>query len=125
VTRNRRSARQAGTQLERLVANYLARHINPDIDRRPKTGAKDKGDIGGLRHMGRPIVVECKNTTRLNLGPWLTEAEVERGNADATVGMVVFKRHGKAAPGDQLVLMTLADLVALLTGGRPNEEEDT
>ncbi|SNS43196.1 hypothetical protein SAMN06309944_0228 [Micrococcales bacterium KH10] len=118
VTRSRVSAKKAGASFERLVANYLAEHVDDRIDRRVKTGNKDRGDIGGLRHMGQRVVIECKNTTRLSLGTWINEVEIERGNDDAGVGLVVHKRHGKASPGDQLVTMTLADFVSLVSGGR-------
>lgn len=118
MARSRASAKAAGTRHERAVADYLAQHVDDRIDRRPKTGSKDRGDIGGVRHLGARVVVECKNTSRLDVGTWLREAEVERGNDDATVGLVVAKRHGKGAPADQLVLMTLGDLVAMLTGSR-------
>jgi hypothetical protein len=43
----------------------------------------------------------------------------DRESGDADVGLVVAKRRGTADPGDQYVLMTLRDLVALLTGERP------
>ncbi|GAA2237532.1 hypothetical protein GCM10010401_07140 [Rarobacter faecitabidus] len=119
MTRNRASAKKAGSSFERLVADYLAEHVDDRIDRRVKTGAKDRSDVGGLRHMGQRVVIECKNTTRLSLGTWITEAEIERGNDDAGAGLVVHKRHGKASPGDQLVTMTLADFVSLLNGERP------
>lgn len=102
-----------------MVADYLAAHVDDRIDRRPRTGAKDRGDIGGLRHMGGRIVVECKNSTRLDLAGWAAEADVERGNDDAVAGLVVHKRHGRGQPGEQWVTCTLADLVALLTGERP------
>lgn len=69
--------------------------------------------------MGGRIVVECKNTTRLDLAGWAAEADVERGNDDAVAGLVVHKRHGRGQPGEQWVTCTLADLVALLTGERP------
>ncbi len=119
MARSRASAKAAGTRFERQVADYLAHGLDDDrIDRRPKTGSKDRGDIGGVRHLGARVVVECKNTSRLEVGPWLSEAEVERVNDAATVGLVVAKRHGKGAPADQLVLMTLGDLVALLNGNR-------
>jgi hypothetical protein len=65
------------------------------------------------------VVLECKNTTKINLGTWAAEAEVERVNDDALVGLVVHKRHGKGRAGDQWVTMTLADFVALTTGSRP------
>jgi hypothetical protein len=119
--RSRASAKQAGTTFERLVADYLAKHVDDRVDRRVKTGNKDRGDIAGLRHMGKRVVIECKNVSTMSLGTWVTEAEVERGNDDAVAGMVAHKRRGKGAAGDQYVSMTLADLVALLTGERPEE----
>jgi hypothetical protein len=119
VTRNRASAKAAGSRMERLVADYLAEHVDDRVDRRVKNGAKDKGDIGGLRHMGGRVVVEVKDYGgRLQAGPWLGEAETERGNDDALAGLVVAKRARHAAPEDQVVLLTLGELVALLTGNR-------
>lgn len=119
MTRNRASAKKAGTWLETLMADYFARHIDDRIERRTKTGAKDRGDIGGLRHMGQRIVVEVKNTARTQLGVWQGEAETERGNDDAIASMIIHKRVGKGQPGDQWVTMTARDLVAILTGERP------
>ena len=117
--RTRQSAKSAGARFERLVADYLAEHVDDRIDRRAKTGAKDRGDIGGLRHMGARVVIECKDEARVALAGWASEAEVERGNDDALVGLVVHKRHGRGTAADQWVTCTLADLVALLTGERP------
>jgi hypothetical protein len=119
MTRSRASAKAAGSSFERLVADYLAAHVSEFVDRRVKTGGADKGDIGGLRAHGERVVVEAKNHAKLSLGAWLVEAEVERVNDGALVGMVVHKRHGKGKPGDQLVTMTLADLAALIAGKRP------
>lgn len=116
MTRNRRSARQAGSRFEREVADYLADKVDDRIDRRVKTGARDKGDIGGLRHMGQRVVIECKNTSRTNLGTWMNEAHTAMGNDDAGAAVVIHKRHGKGQPGDQWVTLTLADFVALITG---------
>ena len=122
MTRSRASAKIAGSRFERLIADYLAEHVDDRIDRRAKAGAKDRGDIGGVRtpHGGR-VVIEAKNVTRLALAQWIGEAEVERGNDDALVGLVIAKRHGVADPGAQYVHMTVRDLVALLTGTRPTE----
>ncbi len=120
MTRSRASAKAAGARFERAVADYLAEHVDDRIDRRVKTGAKDRGDVGGLRHMGARVVVECKDYGgRLAPGLWIGETDVERRNDDAAVGLVVAKRRGTTDPGDQYVLMTLRDLVALLTGERP------
>lgn len=109
-----------GTPFERLIADCLAGLIDDRIDRRPKTGTKDRGDIGGLRHMGQRVVIECKNVAKLNLAGWVGEAEVERGNDDAVAGLVVHKRKGKGQALDQYVTCTVRDLIALLTGERPD-----
>lgn len=123
MVRSRATAKKAGTSFERLVADYLAANVDDRVDRRVKAGAKDRGDISGLRHHGHRVVVECKNTAKLALGPWAGEAEVERGNDDALVGVVAHKRHGKGEAGDQWVTLTLADFVALLTLSRDHIRE--
>ena len=125
MTRSNRSARQAGARFERQVADYLAAALDDDrIDRRVKTGAKDRGDIGGVRTFRRQrVVIECKDVTTLALGQWVREAEVERGNDDAVAGVVVHKRRGTAHIGAQYVAMTVDDLVALLHGERPPAAE--
>lgn len=120
--RTRASAKAAGSRFERLVADYLAAHVDDRIDRRVKVGGKDRGDIGGLRHMGQRVVVECKDAARTDLAGWMAEAEVERGNDDAGVALVVHKRRGKGQPADQWVTTTLRELVALLNGGRDHVE---
>ena len=118
MARSRASAKKAGSGFERLIADYLAAHVDDRIDRRVKTGNTDKGDIGGVRHMGHRLVLECKNTSRTNLGGWAGEAEAERVNDEALAGIVLHKRHGKGQPEDQWVTMTLADFTAILTGTR-------
>lgn len=117
--RSRASAKAAGTRFERSIADALAHHVDDRIDRRAKTGGKDKGDIGGVRHLGGRVVIECKDVARLDLAGWTQEADIERGNDDAIAGLVVHKRRGTADPLDQYVTTTLRDLIALLTGERP------
>ena len=121
MTRTRASAKKAGTSFERMIADYLAAHVDDRIDRRVKTGAKDRGDIAGLRHHGHRVVIECKNAVKTLLGPWAEEAEVERGNDDALAGIVVHKRHGRGQAEDQWVTMTVGELVALLTLSRDHK----
>lgn len=124
MTRSRASAKAAGTRHESSIANYLAEQLDDDrIERRAKTGARDRGDIGGVRTPGGGrVVIECKNYGgRVEVGPWLGEAEVERGHDDAVAGLVVAKRRGITDPGAQIVLMTVRDLVAILSGRRPEE----
>lgn len=119
MSRTNRSARQAGAKFERSIADYLAAHYGDDrIDRRVKHGAKDRGDIAGMRVHGQPLVIECKNTTRLDLAGWAAEAETERGNDDALAGVIIHKRHGKTSPAQQWVTMTLRELLAIIDGER-------
>lgn len=117
MTRNRASAKAAGTRMESLVAAYLAKHLDDRIERRRLTGARDRGDIAGVRSVAGRIVVEVKDYGgRIMAGPWVDEAAVEAGNDDAAVGVVVAKRRGHTDPADQFVLMTLRDLVLILGG---------
>lgn len=120
MTRNRASAKKAGSSFERLIADYLADQVDDRIDRRVKTGAKDRGDIAGWRFAGKRIVAECKNVAKLSLGTWWSEAEIERDNDDADIALVVHKRHGRAAAADQWVTLTLGELLNLLHA--PNKE---
>lgn len=123
MARTRASARAAGARFERQIADWLAEHLDDRIDRRVKTGAKDRGDLSGLRHRGERVVAELKNTTRTNLAGWIREAHLEAGNDDAAIGVVIHKRHGNADPAAQWVSMTLADLAWLLGADHPNYDE--
>jgi CO/xanthine dehydrogenase Mo-binding subunit len=123
MTRTRRSASTAGTAFATMAARFFARTLGNDgIELRNRNGAKDRGDITGIKYGGQRVVVECKEYGgEFRVGTWLAEAETERGNDDAGVAMVIAKRRGYsyANPGDQVVLMTLRDLVSLMTGERP------
>jgi hypothetical protein len=125
MTRNHASAKKAGTEFETSIARFLAETVDDRIERRARNGAKDRGDLSGVRTAhGRRLVVEAKEYGgRLKAAEWTAEAALEAGNDDAIAGVVVAKRKGTTDPGDQWVLMTLADLVALLTGERPLPRE--
>ena len=116
--------KQKGTAFETLITTWLRDRLGDDrIDRMPLSGAKDRGDITGIRTLlGEKVAVEVKNHARLDLAGWISEAEVERGNADAAVGVVVFKRRGKGQARDQYVLMTAEDFAVLLGADRDWEE---
>lgn len=119
MTRNRASAKAAGTRFERSIADGLAEALNDDrIDRRVKTGSKDKGDIAGVTLMGQRLVLECKDVTKQALPQWVREAQQEAINDEALAGIVIHKRHGTTNPLDQWVTFTVRDLVALITGQR-------
>ena len=121
MARSRASAKAAGARFERLIADCLAEHVDDRVDRRVKGGAIDKGDIGGLRtEWGKRVVVEVKDHGgKYQVGPWLEEAETERINDNAEVGVVVAKRRGVSDPLQQACFMTVSDLIALITGSRP------
>jgi hypothetical protein len=125
MARSRTSARAAGARFERAIADYLAGTLEDDrVDRRVKTGAKDRGDISGVRAHGQRLVLEVKDCARTDLPGWTTEAHTEAGNDDALVGVVVHKRHGVGDPGRQWVSMTVDDLAALITGQRHGHRLD-
>lgn len=108
--------------MESLVANFLAFRLADDrIERRAKNGNKDRGDISGVRVAGGRVVIEVKNvSSKIDLPGWLREAETERGNDDAVIGVVVHKRHGSANPADQHVAMTLETFATLIEAGFPH-----
>lgn len=113
MSRNRASAKAAGTRFETQIATYLATTLSdPRIERRARNGLKDRGDITGLLWHGHRLVAELKNTSRLALPAWVAEAHTEANNDDALLGLVIHKRHGTADPGRQWVTMTLDDWLA-------------
>jgi hypothetical protein len=119
MTRNRASAKKAGTSFETLVAAYLAERLQLPIERRAKTGAKDRGDIAGVWNAHGNIVVECKNTSRDSLPQWIREAEVERVNDNAVTGrtiagVVIHKKRGSMKPAEQYVSMDLDTFIRLV-----------
>ena len=121
VSRNIASAKKAGATFERAVADYLADALNDDrIERRVRNGSKDRGDVSGVRTaFGGRVVLECKDYGGVfHVGEWLKEAETERGNDDADVGLVVAKRRGKSDPAEAAVFMTLETFARLVGGQR-------
>jgi hypothetical protein len=124
--RSRARAKKAGAEFERVVADVLKHHLQDDgIDRQVKTGAKDLGDIRGVKLHGMKIAIEVKNTSTSRIPEALQEAEVERGNLDALAGVVISKRHGigHTRPLEQLVSMTLGEFISLLTASRAHYDE--
>lgn len=123
-SRTRASAKQSGARFEREIADYLAEHLDDRIDRRVKTGAADRGDIGGVRVHGQRVVIECKNYGgRLELAAWLKEAATERANDDALAGNVFAKRARVSHPGKQIVALEVDEWIALITGNRNHIKE--
>jgi hypothetical protein len=103
-----------GTVFERVIADYLNWRWSKHIDRRVKTGVKDKGDIANFYVGPFPVVVECKNTIAMTLAADIKEAEQEAVNAEALYSIVVKKRKGKGKAEDQYVITTLGTFLRLL-----------
>lgn len=117
--RSLKSAKQAGAKFEQDIADYLQDRLDDDrIERRVMGGINDRGDISNVRTLqGGRVVIEAKNVGAMSLGSWVDEAKIERGNDDALIGVVVHKRRGVGAAGEQFVTMTLATFADLLDGG--------
>ena len=102
-------SKQKGTAWETAVVNWL-NNWWPHVERRTLTGSADKGDIAGL--VG--VVIECKNHKTHQLAKWTDELNAEMANANADLGVLAIKRHGKAHPQDAYYLITGQTLIRLL-----------
>ena len=112
-------AKSKGTAFESLIVDELQHQLGDAICRRTTTGAKDRGDIHGLYIRGMRVVAECKNHATMKLAEWVDEAETERGNDDAHIGLVIHKRRGKGKALDQYVTMSVRDLLTIIAEQRP------
>ncbi|MFE0800123.1 hypothetical protein [Streptomyces sp. NPDC058812] len=99
-----------GSAWERAIVEHLRAAGWPFAERRLAGAAKDRGDIAGV--VG--VVIEAKNTATRRLPEWIAEAEVERQNDGAWLGVVWHKRTGKGSAADGYVTMTGAQFTALL-----------
>ena len=80
-----------GAQWETDLALYYRANGFPIAERRARTGINDRGDLTGIS----PLTVhEAKNEKTIHLPGYLREAEAERVNAGAALGIVLVKRRG-------------------------------
>lgn len=105
-------ARAKGTAAETAVVTYLQTHGFPHAERRALHGANDRGDIAGVPG----VAIEVKAVAKPSVGAWLLEAEQERINAGAGLGVVVHKPRGVgvARVAEWHVVMTLAAFTELV-----------
>ena len=108
------------------MADYLAEALaDQRIDRKVKSGAKDKGDIANVMVHDQKLTVEAKNYgDQIKAAIWTAEAAVERANDKGLAGVVIAKRKGTTDPGRQWVLMEANELVAIINGNRDHIKED-
>jgi Holliday junction resolvase len=96
------ASKRKGTSWERAVVDFLISSGWPHAERRALHGTQDKGDVVGIPG----VVIEAKSQARHSLAEWLDEAEVERVNASARIGVAWFKRRGHTSAAKGYVLMT-------------------
>lgn len=99
-----------GTSAETDVTRYLQANGFIHTERRSLNGNYDRGDIAGIPG----VVIEVKNCAKQELAKWVREAERERDNDNATLGVVWHKQRGKGSPADWFVTMSGAQFTALL-----------
>jgi hypothetical protein len=107
------ASKAKGTAWETKIVNFLKDFGAPSIERRALKGAQDRGDIAGIPQ----VVIEAKNAKTMALAAWVDEAEAERVNDRADIGVVWHHRRGKALPEDGYVTMTGSTFVKLLIKG--------
>ena len=110
MTRSHKTARQAGTKWETAIVGTLVDHDWPHAERRRLAGAHDRGDIAGIPG----VVIEAKNTNRLELAAAVDEARTEAANAAAPIGVAWLKRKGHASPLNGYVVMDGETFLRLL-----------
>ena len=101
-------SKRKGTQFESDVVTYL-RPLWKGVERRTLSGAQDRGDIAGITD----IVFECKATKSIDLASAVDEAQVEKENAGADLGIAVIKRRMKPTAQAYAVL-PFEEMVKLL-----------
>lgn len=99
-----------GSAWERAVVEFLRKAGWPYAERRIAGSAKDRGDIAGV--VG--VVIEAKNKASIDLAAWVDEADLERENDGAWLGVVWHKRRMRTSAGHGYVTMTGEQFVTLL-----------
>lgn len=99
-----------GTAAETAVVRFLQAAGFAQAERRTLGGTQDRGDIAGIPG----VVIEVKNCARQELPAWVAEAELERDNDRASLGVVWHKRRGTTDPGRWFVTMSGDQFAALL-----------
>lgn len=98
------ASKRKGTAGESAVVDTLQAAGYP-AERRALSGAKDRGDVSGIRARIGRVVIEVKNCAQMALGAWVDEANAERDNDNAAIGVVWHKRRGKSSPLSWFVTM--------------------
>lgn len=106
-----------GRQWEAALCQYLINEGFPNVERRRLNGVMDRGDIAGFPG----LVIEAKHEKSYKLPEWVREAEQERDNDGAEIGVVWARQNGKPDPGDGFVIMSGRQFLELLREWYGNE----
>lgn len=110
----------------RFCLNGIGKHEKPDASTatssHPKTqslGGDPKEDRAAFVELAtrlgrRSTSADARRVRHESAAEWIREAQTERDNDGAVIGVVVAKRKGTTAPGQQWCLMTVDDLIHLL-----------
>jgi len=102
-------AKRKGDGFERSIVEYL-RSEGFTVDRTRAGWSDDRGDIHGIEG----LVLECKNHKTLAIPAWLEELRIEMANARCDMGVVVHKRRGSQAGGEQYATLPFWLFVKLI-----------
>ncbi|MBY4798321.1 hypothetical protein K6V98_08180 [Collinsella sp. AGMB00827] len=109
-------AKKKGTTFETAVVKALRAGLEDDrVERRALHGNKDMGDIYGIYAHAFHAIAECKAHKRITPGliaEWRSQTVIERGNADADIGMLIVKVY-RAPILQSQVHVTTADYLRL------------
>lgn len=111
---SRAYAKAKGREAETRVAQAYREDGYTEADRRVRNGKFDRGDIGGVPCVATEVKAEASYAGKLS--GWLAEAEAERQNAGAALGVVWHKRKGTTDPREWYVTMTGATWLTVLKG---------
>lgn len=100
-----------GDRFERDLVAFMRANGVPHAERALGAGRRaDQGDILGLPG----IAIQAKDRAELRFSEWLAQAERQRANARADLGVVVAKRKGRPA-GESYVVMTFDQFLRYVT----------
>ena len=112
-----------GTRFETACALFLSEKTGCEVERRALHGAKDLGDLFGLKAHGYTGIAECKNykaITNSELDSWKEQTIAERGNADADFALLLVHKPATNGSdpnaktfGNNLCYVQLRDLLKL------------
>jgi hypothetical protein len=99
-----------GTAFESAIVKALIEAGHLHAERRALHGNTDRGDIAGIPG----VVIESKNVQTITVGAFINEAEVEKTNAGASIGVAWVKLRGKAGAMDGAILMSPRQFLDIL-----------